>query len=106
MILTDLSDSGWRSTAGSCEHDQETVGSLKRGDFIDFFANCMFIRTLVHGDGLDKVNIMSRIYLDIQEVLVITLNVNYEINIHQIYYERLIYYINCLVLRLYKIAVI
>jgi hypothetical protein len=102
MILTDLSDSGWRSTAGSCEHDQETVRSLKRGNFVDFFANGMFLRTLVHGNGLDKVTITSRIYLGVLEILVIVLNLNYEINIHQIYYERLIYYINSLVLRLLK----
>jgi hypothetical protein len=102
MILTDLSDSGWRSTAGSCEHDQEPVGSLKRGDFVDFFANVLFLRTLIHGDGLDKVTITSRIYLGVQDVLVIALNLNYYINIHQIYYERLIYYINSLVLRMLK----
>jgi len=74
MILTDLSDSGWRSTAGSCKHDQETWESLKRGEFVDFFANGMFLRTLVHGDGLDKVTITSRMYLGVQEVLVIALN--------------------------------
>jgi len=31
MILRDLYDSGW-----CCEHGQETVGSLKRGDFFLF----------------------------------------------------------------------
>ena len=76
--------------------------SLKRGNFVDFCANGMFLRILVHGDGLDKVTITSRIYLGVQEVLVIALNVNYETNIHQICYERLIYYISSLVLRLLK----
>lgn len=73
MISTDLSDSCWRTTAGSCDHDQKTVGSLKRGDFVGFCANGLFLRTLVHGDGLDKVTITSRIYLGVQEVLVIVL---------------------------------
>jgi hypothetical protein len=66
MILTDLSDTGWRSTAGSYEHDQERVGSLKLGDFVDFCANGLFLRTLAHGDGLDKVTITSRIYLGVK----------------------------------------
>ena len=100
MMLMDLSDLGWRSTSRSCEHDHENVRSLKRGEFVGFFANGTFLRTLVHGDGLDKVTITSRIYLGVQEFLVIALNVNYQINIHQIHYERLIYYIKSLVLRL------
>ena len=102
VILTDLSDSGWRSKAVSCEHNQEIVGSLKRGEFVHFFANGMSLRALVHGDGLDKVTITSRIYLGVQEILVIALNVSCEINIHQFYHAHLICYINSLVLRLLK----
>ena len=58
---------------GLVDRVKKLWGSLERGDFVDFCANGMFLRTLTHGDGLDKVTITSRVYLAVQEVLVIAL---------------------------------